>query len=183
MWWARACAIVHKSWCHVRLKLPSPRKRLHLKFPNFGGREATTGNTPAVRRLARQRTGSRLVEHWWHLSIKVVSYWVFVTRILVFRGYCFWPAPWCKSIFFDLFWNVRLILRLNKVLGCLHDPIFFCRWIWWFPGAPVMFCYAGPSLYFLQGVKYSGLALCLVAFTRATLVVLCRGENASRKSV
>ena len=119
MWWARAGAILHKSWCHVRLKLPSPRKRLHLKFPNFGGREVTTGNTSAVRRLARQRTGPRLVEHWWHLSIKIGSYWVFVTRILIFRGYCFWPALWCKSIFFDLFWNVRLILRLNKVLGCL----------------------------------------------------------------
>ena len=34
MWWARACAILHKSWRHVRLKLPSPRKRLHLKFPS-----------------------------------------------------------------------------------------------------------------------------------------------------
>ena len=33
MWWAQACAILHKSWRHVRLKLPSPRKRLHLKFP------------------------------------------------------------------------------------------------------------------------------------------------------
>ena len=35
MWWARACAILHKSWHHVRLKLPSPRKRLHLKFPTI----------------------------------------------------------------------------------------------------------------------------------------------------
>ena len=35
MWWARACAILHKSWRHVRLKLPSPRKRLHLKFLNI----------------------------------------------------------------------------------------------------------------------------------------------------
>ena len=34
MWWARACAILQKSWRQVRLKLPSPRKRLHLKFPN-----------------------------------------------------------------------------------------------------------------------------------------------------
>ena len=33
MWWARACAMSHKSWRHVRLKLPSPRKRLPLKFP------------------------------------------------------------------------------------------------------------------------------------------------------
>ena len=34
MWWAGACPLLHKSWRHVRLKLPSPRKRLHLKFPN-----------------------------------------------------------------------------------------------------------------------------------------------------
>ena len=34
MWWARVCAILHKSWRHVRLKLPSPRKLLHLKFSN-----------------------------------------------------------------------------------------------------------------------------------------------------
>ena len=35
MWWARACTILHKSWRHVLLKLPSPRKRLHLKFPTY----------------------------------------------------------------------------------------------------------------------------------------------------
>ena len=34
-WIARACAILHKSWRHVRLKLPSPRKSLHHKFPSF----------------------------------------------------------------------------------------------------------------------------------------------------
>ena len=50
-WWARACATSNKWWCHVRLKLPSPRKRLYLKFPINGGREATTGNTSALRRL------------------------------------------------------------------------------------------------------------------------------------
>ena len=31
--WARTCAISNRWWCHVRLKLPSPRKRLYLKFP------------------------------------------------------------------------------------------------------------------------------------------------------
>ena len=34
-WWARACAIYKKSWRHVRLKLPLPRKRLYLKFPTL----------------------------------------------------------------------------------------------------------------------------------------------------
>ena len=34
-YWARACAISNKWWCHVRLKLPSPRKRLYLKFPIY----------------------------------------------------------------------------------------------------------------------------------------------------
>jgi len=34
-WWARACSISNKWWCHVRLKLPSPRKRLYLKFPSI----------------------------------------------------------------------------------------------------------------------------------------------------
>ena len=33
-WWARAGLISNKWWCHVQLKLPSPRKRLYLKFPN-----------------------------------------------------------------------------------------------------------------------------------------------------
>ena len=35
MWWARACAILHKSWRLFGLKLPLPRKRLHLKFHNI----------------------------------------------------------------------------------------------------------------------------------------------------
>ena len=48
MWWARACAILHKSWRHVRLKLPSPRKRLHLKFPNV----QTIGTINATRTIA-----------------------------------------------------------------------------------------------------------------------------------
>ena len=41
----------------------------------------------------------------------------YVTRILIFSGCClFWSARFalqCKSIFFDLFWNVRLFLRLD----------------------------------------------------------------------
>ena len=32
-WWEGACAISNPWWCHVRLKLPWPRKRLFLKFP------------------------------------------------------------------------------------------------------------------------------------------------------
>ena len=36
-----------------------------------------------------------------------------VTRILIFCGYCFWStwfASWCKNIFFELFWNVKLFI-------------------------------------------------------------------------
>ena len=65
---------------------------------------------------------ARLVEQCWHVSIKGLFHterkvW-YVTRILIFSGCClFWSARFalqCKSIFFDLFWNVRLFLRLNK---------------------------------------------------------------------
>ena len=65
---------------------------------------------------------ARLFEQCWHVSIKGLFHtertiW-YVTRILIFSGCClFWSARFalqCKSIFFDLFWNVRLFLRLNK---------------------------------------------------------------------
>ena len=65
---------------------------------------------------------ARLVEQCWHVSIKGLFHtertvW-YVTRILIFSGCClFWSARFalqCKNIFFDLFWNVRLFLRLNK---------------------------------------------------------------------
>ena len=60
----------------------------------------------------------------------------------------------CKSIFFDLFWNVKHFLRLNKSnkgfrlffilqsASCIWNTknIFFC--LQWFPA---MFCNAGPS--------------------------------------
>ena len=65
---------------------------------------------------------AQLVEQCWHVSIKGLFHtertvW-YVTRILIFSGCClFWSARFalqCKNIFFDLFWNVRLFLRLNK---------------------------------------------------------------------
>ena len=40
----------------------------------------------------------------------LVSGWEVVISIMIFSGYCFWSvwfALWCKSIFFDLFWNVN----------------------------------------------------------------------------
>ena len=49
MWWARACAILHKSWRHVRLKVPSPRKRLHLKFPIVSQTESSAGGGHCVK--------------------------------------------------------------------------------------------------------------------------------------
>ena len=45
-WWARACARSNKWWCHVRLKLFSPRKRLYLKFPNIDVTTATDFSKP-----------------------------------------------------------------------------------------------------------------------------------------
>ena len=65
---------------------------------------------------------ARLVEQCWHVSIKGLFHtertvW-YVTRILIFSGCClFWSARFalqCKSIFFDLFWNVRLFLLLDE---------------------------------------------------------------------
>ena len=65
---------------------------------------------------------ARLVEQCWHVSIKGLFHtertvW-YVSRILILSGCClFWSARFvlqCKNIFFDLFWNVRLFLRLNK---------------------------------------------------------------------
>ena len=65
---------------------------------------------------------ARLVEQCWHVSIKGLFHtertvW-YVTRKLIFCGCClFWSARFAlqyKNIFFDLFWNVRLFLRLNK---------------------------------------------------------------------
>ena len=43
----------------------------------------------------------------------LVSHWEDVTCILIFCSYCFllaWFALWCKSIFFDLFWNLNLFI-------------------------------------------------------------------------
>ena len=67
---------------------------------------------------------ARLVEQYWHVSIKLKvcfilrSHGWYVTRKLIFCGCCiFWSAKFalqCKSIFIDLFWNVKLFLWLNK---------------------------------------------------------------------
>ena len=71
-------------------------------------------------------------------------YW-YVTRILIFSGCClFWSARFalqCKSIFFDLFWNVRLFLRLygrfSKSLGLSASVSFLSS-----PPPPRSFTYA-----------------------------------------
>ena len=77
---------------------------------------------------------ARLVEQCWHLSIKGLFHtermvW-YVTRILLFSGCClFWSARFAlqyKNIFFDLFWNVRLFLRLNKGFRSFN---LFSSWI------------------------------------------------------
>ena len=78
----------------------------------------------------------------------------YVARILIFSGCClFWSARFalqCKSILFDLFWKVRLFLRLNTGLiyspKCLLDLNIFCPRMRWFPAM----CHAGPrSLVFI----------------------------------
>ena len=101
-----------------------------------GGRERGRKETLADKPLrfwkpafASERSAwlARLVEQCWHVSIKGLFHtertvW-YVTRILIFSGCClFWSARFalqCKNIFFDLFWNVRLFLRLNKGSGRL----------------------------------------------------------------
>ena len=79
----------------------------------------------------------------------------------------------CKSIFFDLFWNVKHFLRLNKsnkgfrlfnlfskvppVSETLKAIFFFPQWF------PAMFSHAGPSLLvsvFLRDVKFSQIVIC-----------------------
>ena len=78
----------------------------------------------------------------------------------------------CKSIFFDLFWNVKHFLRLNKsnkgfrlfnlfskvppVSETLKAIFFFPQWF------PAMFSHAGPSLLvcvFLRDVKFSQIVI------------------------
>ena len=52
-----------------------------------------------------------LTEQMWLLLL--VSGWEVVISIMIFSGYCFWSvwfALWCKSIFFDLFWNVKFFI-------------------------------------------------------------------------
>ena len=77
---------------------------------------------PSILKTERSAWLARLVEQCWYVLIKGLFHtkrrvW-YVTRILSFSGCClFWSARFvlqCKSIFFDLFWNVRLFLRLNK---------------------------------------------------------------------
>ena len=55
--------------------------------------------------------GLVVTEQMWFLPL--FSYCGVVTRILIFCGYCFWStwfASWCKNIFFELFWNVKLFI-------------------------------------------------------------------------
>ena len=102
-------------------------KRQKMKV---GGGEGKEGNayrqTPRFWKpaFASERSAwlAPLVEQCWHVSIKGLFHtertvW-YVSRILIFSGCClFWSARFvlqCKNIFFDLFWNVRLFLRLNK---------------------------------------------------------------------
>ena len=111
-------------------------------------------------RVDHAREENVLTEQIWFLPI--ISYKEVVTHFL--RLLCLvgiWFALWCKSIFFDLFWNVKLFNAAKlRVLGCLISPkclpnlnnyewFSFCSWKWRFP---VMFCHAGlSSLAFLAG--------------------------------
>ena len=52
-----------------------------------------------------------------------------MAHISIYCGFCLWSAGfalWCKSISFDLFWRVKLLLRLNKGLTFLQSAF----WIW-----------------------------------------------------
>ena len=68
---------------------------------------------------------ARLVEQYWHVSIKGLFH---TKRFCMVRDtgcYLFWSARFalqCKSIFFDFFWNAKLFLWLKKgfkVVWCI----------------------------------------------------------------
>ena len=120
---------------------------------------------------------ARLVEQYWHVSIKGLFH---TERSCMVRdasscGNCclFWLARFtlqCKSIFFNFFWNTKLFLRLYKGTGFRSFILQSSSWIWitksdflcwemqWFP---VMFCHAGPSslVFFLWDVKFSWIVI------------------------
>ena len=97
-----------------------------------------------------------------------------VTRILFFCGYCLSAGRQdlptnAKSIFFDLFWNVRLYLRLNKGFR-MFNFLQSASWIWITKSDILLsvnvirnvmvsfnLCHAGPSSFsiFLNDVKFS----------------------------
>ena len=87
-WWAKACAISNEWWCHVRLKLPSPRKRLYLKFPTTCGRRR-------VGEHWQQWTGNRRFDfspplasrfgHVSHVFLKICVHLAWLIRRLLWR--------------------------------------------------------------------------------------------------
>ena len=70
--------------------------------------------------------------HWANVILAAcifVSHWEVMAHISIYWGFCFWSAwfaLWCKSIFFDLFWRVKLFIAANKGLPFLQSAF----WIW-----------------------------------------------------
>ena len=49
------------------------------------------------------------------ISRPLVSHWEVMAHISIYCGFCLWSAGfvlWCNSIFFDLFWSVKLWIRV-----------------------------------------------------------------------
>ena len=126
----------NKGYCYIpslrskRFRLVSEQRKIEERDSWFWPREKLNksqkmkvGGGGGEGRKHLQTNPSILKTNCWHVSIKGLFHtertvW-YVTRIvLIFSGCClFWPARFalqCKSVFFDLFWNVRLLLRLNK---------------------------------------------------------------------
>ena len=103
------------------------------------GRKETLADKPldfwkAVFASERSAWLARLVEQYWHVSIKGLfhterSCMVRDTHLPVVIVVWFWLARFtlqCKSIFFNFFWNTKLFLRLYKGTG-IRSFNLFCK--------------------------------------------------------
>ena len=129
--------VIHSTLMHMNhLPIPiptyTPKRRKMLKHNYWGEGRKRLHTNPSFFKptFASERSAwlARLVEQYWHVSIKGLFHterscmvrdtlFNFPGMLIFWRCCLFWSARFalqCKNIFFDLFWNVRLFLRLNK---------------------------------------------------------------------
>ena len=68
---------------------------------------------PLLGRLCFERFYIFTEQMWFKL---LVSHREVMALISIYCGFCFWSAEfalWCKSIFFDLFWSIKLFITVE----------------------------------------------------------------------